>query len=255
MRSGNLRDNIIIDLVNIIKRSTLEGYAFKGGYILKTMLPNGFRETVDLDMSIESIEVFNSILKSIIPYVEDLKYKGLIHKYTVKTPIKGKVSGGIKMYKKPNENTRMFLFCGVDISIHDLSYGVIKFDGGNTFSPSRMVSDKLTVMYSDRDTILRRCRDLYDIYLIGVFIGVNKEELLIDIVKSGEAKGFNINRKSVLESLFYGDGSFSSMLINKLNTLLSNGVRVNRASGMTEKVKPIDLILYTTRVLESLRGC
>lgn len=111
-------------MFNVVKSVLpVEAYAMKCGYILRAILNNGsnvknFRKTSDIDLDIISKEYFTLIVDKIVPLVEHWVNLGKIHKYTISEP-KDNATGNIKLYRKRDENTKAFVFCGIDIVIRN----------------------------------------------------------------------------------------------------------------------------------------
>ena len=205
-------------------------YSFKGGFILGNYIcPEGARYTTDLDLSIGSLTDFNIIVSIVTPILDDWKSKGKIFSYKVKEPVIGKRSGSIDIYKKADNNSRAFIWTGLDISIHNMSYGVIRYKGFNCYSVERVLIDKISVLYADIGTIIRRSRDLYDIYLL----------------RALEDRGIDLSRRSVFEQgLYTEDGSLVlETAINK--TLVSDKVDTNwvKSYNVTSK-KVVESVLH-----------
>lgn len=186
----------MLDQMFDIVKSVLpvEAYAMKGGYTLRAILNDGsdikdFRKTSDIDLDIISKEYFTLIADKIVPLVEQWVNTGSVHKYTISEP-KDNATGNIKLYRKRDENTKAFVFCGIDIAVHPVSYGIIMLeDNLPCYAIERMLADKFWSMYftSNKKVLYHRMKDILDIYLIGRYLDTNEktlnEDLLISCVK------------------------------------------------------------------------
>lgn len=209
-----------------------ESYAFKGGYILMKEFGAEVRKTMDIDLSISGIDVYYDIIRIISPLLEDYKLKEELSKYKVKEPIENNlknISGGIKIYRLGNFNgvQRSFKVTDIDISIHSVKKGItVNADGFSQYTFERMLADKICVMYSNTDTILRRIRDVYDIFCIyrRIYRSVDRGlvlDLLID-------RGVNISQKSVFENVIEHD---PERILKALKDMLEDDTRVDKAYG------------------------
>lgn len=251
-----LVQDILNDMFNlIISNSEISGYAFKGGYVMGNYISpyKGLRYSNDLDMSVSSKIEFKKIIDCVIPYVEGLRQRGIIYKYIVRepiiTPIK-KRSGGIILYYKPSENKKAFKLCNIDISLQSLSYGVIYADGFNRFSIERMLGDKISVLYSDKSTILRRIRDLYDLYIFNLLDEMLDPKLL---TKCLAERGVNIKEKSTFELMLQNKEDCLS-LAKECNGLLKNGVRADKELVIRENINFKKVVTSVLSLLTVLRG-
>ena len=140
------------------------------------------------------------------------------------------------MYRKPNKINGLEqpkrVVRGIDISIHDVSFGVKnKINKGvKTFSSSRSIIDKVTILYKDKHTILRRCRDLYDLYLYSIENTEVEEDVLRRCI---EYRSIDLNKKSIFEDLVDEN---DADLRKVLQYLIHSDIRVNK-----EYVKRINL--------------
>ena len=228
-----MRDNMfkgyqedIDELLSIIFRylcNALSGrtdYALKGGYIVSHFISPNMRNTTDVDLSIESINTFDYIVNSLSPLLNELVTNGYIYTYTVSKPIvteQKKRSGSIRLYAKRDENTRKYQLCKIDMGIHSLSFGIRLLNGLNVFSIERMLSDKISVLYSDFNTIYRRCKDLYDIYLFN-YPRLNPD--ITDLMLCLNNTGVDILLKSTFKTL---PKDRQYMLSNHLKNFLVSG--------------------------------
>lgn len=162
------------------------------------------------------------------------------------------ISGGISLYKKSNDNSKAFKFCGIDISIHDLSYGVVQMkDGIYTFSDERSIADKLSLLFNgDIKQICRRCRDIYDIYLYSIL----NTEIDVEILsKCLNKRSVCISDKSNFEKLLSSSDFY--ILYDELSKLISDGNRVDLefiiAKGITVEIL-VDTVLSEIDFLRRL---
>lgn len=243
MRSKD-RDLLLVEIFNAIK--DYNGgltYSFKGGFILGNYIcPEGARYTTDLDLSIGSLTDFGIIVGIVSPILEKWKSYGKIFSYKVKEPIAGKRSGSIDIYKKSNNNSRAFIWTGLDISIHNMSYGVIRYKGFNCYSVERVLIDKVSVLYEDIGVIVRRSRDLYDIYLLSQ---LNYSMNYGNILRALEDRGIDLSCRSVFEQEIYTEEG-SLVLETAINkTLVSDKVDTNwvKSYNVTSK-KVIESVLH-----------
>lgn len=136
---------------------------FKGGYILaNTLNPDIARRTTDIDLSIQNSELYIKLKTVFMEIAEHFKSLGIVDSYKIKDTIDSKISGGVKFYK---DGKNIF---GVDVGLHDLSYGVrtIRLHDLNSraFTVERMLADKLASILSPRRC--RRSKDLYDFFIL-----------------------------------------------------------------------------------------
>ena len=169
------REAILHDLYSLIgSRLPSSSYAMKGGYILRSLLDEvaetrDIRYTADIDVSVKGIEYFSSIVDAVLHYIQRLIANGTIYSYKIQEPnIETGRSGYIKLYRKATANTRAYVYCGVDVDIRALDYGIITLnDGMSSYSIERMLADKFMALYfGDLKRILHRSKDIVDIYLI-----------------------------------------------------------------------------------------
>lgn len=231
--------------------SNIEFYALKGGYVVSNFISKDMRKTTDIDMSINSIETFNAIQKDLTPILDELKEKGEIFNYKFSTPKVTKeknVSGGVKLYRQPLENKPKRVVCGIDISIHDVSFGTIKSKlGVNIFSVNRMLADKVSILYKDTSTIIRRIRDLYDIYIFNVLnCTIDVEELS----KCLAYRNIDYNEISVFES---ADKKSKVEIYEAVKVLLLNSRKVNIKYIQENNVTAKDIIESVIFTLDFIR--
>lgn len=254
---GNGMNDNIYELLDFFYRkigSSLGNsvYAFKGGYILGKCIGREYRSTMDLDMSVSNSGVFDYIKQILTPELEKMKAEGKIHSYKFKEPeVKGtkNVSGGVKIFRMGEFNgiPRKYKYTDIDISIHNLQGGIIVNDDGfSQYTTERSLSDKVAVLYSNKDTLLRRIRDIYDIYCM---VQVTKGEIDIDSCLSFcEERNINLYQRSVFESFLSVD---SDMMIGVLESFIRDGERV----GMTisSGIGVVDVLDSVSWLLAKLR--
>ena len=217
--------------------------ALKGGFVLSGFNPVGIsaRRTMDIDMSVPTKSAYNLVMSILIPLSDKFVSEGIVTDYEVKEPaVLGtkRCSGGISYrYHNPTAK-KTFKFCGVDISLFSLDYGVITIaDGMSAFSNERSVADKLTVIFNKNSfTIARRCRDLYDLYLFDV----SQVDLSVDSLKECLQKNnVDVHKVSNLE-LCLGSEKESQFLLSELGKLLEDQRHVVpeyvSSSGVTPEV-------------------
>lgn len=196
-----LMDKIAMVVIECLKDTS--SYSFKGGWVLSKIYPNNFRRTCDVDMSINSLDVFFKIESGLIELCEDLMSSGEIHNYKIISPNPDKRrSGGVKMYRLTPDGRR-YKVSGLDVSVKDLKEGVSLLKIGiPIFSFERMMSDKLKVLFSD--SCVRRVKDIFDCRLIIDRIDIDEDELrrLCKFNKvnfNSEYNAFSIDLKESIE--------------------------------------------------------
>ena len=136
--------------------------AFKGGYMLTKLMKTRARQTADVDFSILTGALYESIKDKLVQVSEHFISVGAIDNYKIKETIKPTMSGGVDMYK---DGVKML---GVDVGWHDITYGTVirNLDVGdlNSFEVERMLADKITAILSRKR--FRRPKDIYDLYCI-----------------------------------------------------------------------------------------
>ena len=186
----NPTSNDLLDyMVMIIARELESEKAFKGGYMMNQLLGGYSRMTHDVDFSIEDKEVYESIIP-LLEHLGDFFVKqGVAASYKVKPTIEATMSGGFDVYA---DDGRKIL--GMDIGLHDLSYGIQNYNitvgEVKAFSVERMLSDKLLAILSRKR--FRRTKDLYDFYVITNFYDVDMKQLAEFIENRGTAEWDNI---------------------------------------------------------------
>lgn len=240
---GISRKEVLNTMFNlIVNNNKISSYAMKGGYVLANFICNDeqMRSTSDIDMSVETEFDFNSVINAVVPYLDSLKDKGLIFDYKIKKPLVTEtrnMSGGIKVYKKFSENSRKKVFVGIDISLHSLSYGIVSYKGFKMFSLERTIADKISATYNSEERVLKRIRDLYDLYVLNLLnIKLNKVLLSLCLSK----RRVDLKKESTVEKMMHSKEGYS-LLKDAIETFFVDGVRVDSeliiAKGITfEKV-------------------
>lgn len=158
------KDSDILDYILLFLCQHSERFKnfYKGGYVLMNLLPNKARYSYDIDFSISSDKQYEEIKKIFRQLGEDLKAREIIDSYEIKDVITPTSSGGIKLERRDKDNL------GIDVGWHDVSYGMENWKFHNydlmRFSVERMLSDKLSAIYSPKR--FRRSKDLYDVYIL-----------------------------------------------------------------------------------------
>ncbi|MCM1172519.1 MAG: nucleotidyl transferase AbiEii/AbiGii toxin family protein [Clostridium sp.] len=150
-------------MVLVIARYVSCDKAFKGGYMLNQLLPSESRMTHDADFSIAKKEDYDEIKNILVKIAQKFKKNGLIKTYKVKDEITETSSGGIDIYDMQGVK-----ILGVDVGLHDISWGVKSYDfkivTSKAFEVERMLSDKVTAITTRKR--FRRTKDLYDVFVI-----------------------------------------------------------------------------------------
>lgn len=137
--------------------------AFKGGYMLTKLMPETARQTTDIDFSIASSDLYQSLIATMDKIGRFFVSQGMIDRYVVKQEIREFMSGGMDMYDATGKKV-----LGIDVGWHDLSFGLTSTNIGITdvkaFTVERMLSDKVTAILSRKR--FRRPKDIYDLYCI-----------------------------------------------------------------------------------------
>lgn len=244
-------NDILDDILNILANSGISSDCiFKGGYILSKYIVSDSesRSTSDLDLSISSGLVFDSIVKALKGYLNYLVEGRHISEYKIRKPIKGVRSGSINLYRKKDDNSPSFVYCGIDISIKDTSYGVMKLsDGVYSFSVERMLADKIATLYGNSRNLIRRIRDLYDIFLFNL---TNETINRGIVLRALSEKRISISDISTFEKLLC-EGN--SKIIDSLKSFLISGKRVNPDWVVANDITPDKIISSVLYVLNLLR--
>lgn len=249
-----IMDTIFTELKNNSK--SIGAFALKGGYVLTkyTVKNKNLRCTSDIDMSVASLKVFHNIMAVIEPIAIRLKNEGVIFDYKIKEPYVDdtrNTSGGIKFKRKVSPNTKAFFFCGVDISIHSMEYGLVtRDDGVVTFSDERSIADKISVIFNrDLYTICRRCRDLYDLYLYSKLNTVFIPESMLRCLKE---RNVDLTKLSNFELCLRVDEN-RKQILSELEKMLLNGVRVDYEFAKKIKLSPTKIVKEVEKVITVLR--
>ena len=137
--------------------------AFKGGYMLTKLIPNHARQTQDIDFSIQSSELYQSLINTMTEIGNKFVRDGIIASFKIKQTIEPHCSGGMDMY-----NTNGAKILGIDVGWHDITFGTTKtsIDIGEVraFEVERMLADKIAATLSRKR--FRRSKDIYDIFCI-----------------------------------------------------------------------------------------
>lgn len=231
----DVREYMLDEIFNAIKCNfDVSEYAFKGGYVLKSILGGGVRRTTDIDLSVGRVEYFDRVIEIIEPLARKWVSDGLIYSYKINKPKKCS-TGNIKFYRKHSENTRAFVYCGIDVDLHPINYGILRLDdGSNVYSIERMLSEKFWTMYTlNEKVLLHRVKDALDIYLVCEYHRQNKLEindsLVVEYVKElMKINGYrNLRCMSMLEMVTIKDvGSVLARLEEEKMTRISDGMRM-----------------------------
>lgn len=137
--------------------------AFKGGYMLTKLIPDSARQTADIDFSIESSELYHSLINAMERIGDHFISINYISSYRIKPTIERRMSGGMDMFDTTGKK-----ILGIDIGWHDLHFGTtttkIDICELRAFEVERMLADKITAILSRKR--FRRPKDLYDLYCI-----------------------------------------------------------------------------------------
>lgn len=239
----------------IVSNDSLSAYAFKGGYVLSNFIckNSGLRSTSDLDVSVESKFDFQLIIDSVSPYLNSLKQSGVIYDYKIKEPLVTKlrnVSGGIKVYRKKDSNSKKYVFVGIDVSIHSLSYGLVSIQGVNVYSIERSLADKLSAMYSSESTVVRRVRDLYDLYIFNLLNYSLDERLLSKCLRE---RNVDLSERSTVE-LMLSSKRGCMQLKTAIESFLKNNLRVEYSLVISKGIDFDKIIQSYYSLLDLLRG-
>lgn len=136
----------------------------------------------------------------------------------------------------------MFLKRGNESYDSRVMYLGNRYKGFNCYSVERVLIDKISVLYADIGTIIRRSRDLYDIYLLSQ---LNYSMNYGNILRALEDRGIDLSRRSVFEQEIYTEEG-SLVLETAINkTLVSDKVDTNwvKSYNVTSK-KVIESVLH-----------
>lgn len=161
-------------MVLVLSRFMSCSVAFKGGYMLNQLLKGYSRMTHDIDFSIAQKGDYDAVKVVLQQIALKFEEHGLIFSFKIKEEIAEKMSGGIDMYAEDGHK-----ILGVDVGLHNISYGVkhydLTFTSVDAFTVERMLADKLTAITTRKR--FRRTKDLYDFYAITNFFDVNMQKL------------------------------------------------------------------------------
>lgn len=174
VKSQSSETEMLDYMVLVLSRFMSCDIAFKGGYMLNQLLQGYSRMTHDVAFSIAKKDDYGAV-KAVLKKIA-LKFmeQGLIASYKIKEDIAEKVSGGIDMYAADGHKV-----LGVDVGLHNISYGVRHYDlvftSVDAFTVERMLADKLIAITTRKR--FRRTKDLYDFYAITNFFDVDMQKL------------------------------------------------------------------------------
>lgn len=176
-------------MVLVLSRSMSCSRAFKGGYMLNKLLKGSSRMTHDIDFSIAQRGDYDGVKDLLRRIAEKFKEMRYIDTYTIKEDIQERMSGGIDFYDADGSK-----ILGVDVGLHNISYGVKHYDLSFTevdaFTVERMLADKLIAITTRKR--FRRTKDLYDFYAITNFFDVDVRKLSEFISLRGGAEWQNL---------------------------------------------------------------
>ena len=136
----------------------------KGNVLLNKLAPEYARATKDLDMSVATLDLYNSYIKPrLVVWAQRIIDSGLAVSYQVKAA-SPTMSGGVALYKSDGS-----VAFSIDISLYKASaYGAVKysFSGEEVWGSSieKIMCDKLLATLSPRR--FRRIKDFYDLYVL-----------------------------------------------------------------------------------------
>lgn len=155
--------SMLDEMALVLSRLFGDRLAFKGGYMLSKMMPSVARQTTDIDFSIQTSDIYASLIEAMNHIGDHFVNKGYIDHYVVKDTVQPKRSGGMDMY---NANGGKVL--GIDVGWHDITFGTtttsIDIGEVRAFTVERMLADKVTAILSRKR--FRRPKDIYDLYCI-----------------------------------------------------------------------------------------
>lgn len=204
-----LMDKIAVVVLNSF--NDISVFSMKGGWVLSKLFPNGFRKTVDVDMSISDVKYFDNLINNLEELCVNLMNTGDIHNYKIIYPnVETHRSGGVKMYRLA-PNGRKYKVSGLDVSVKSLdSCVVVMNDFLPVFCFERMLADKISVLFSD--SYLRRIKDIFDARLIIEKCELDNEKLLKFLYDNNVV--FDLNQSVFSEDL--------DLLKNEWNAFLNN---------------------------------
>ena len=257
------REVILHDLYSLIgSQLPSSSYAMKGGYVLRSLLDEvaetrDIRYTEDIDVSVKGVEYFSSIVDAVLPYIQRLIANGTIYSYKIQEPsIATGRSGYIKLYRKSTANTRAYVYCGVDVDIRVLNYGIISLnDGMSSYSIERMLADKFMALYfGDLKRILHRSKDIVDIYLLSIYLkdknGVLQLNILLRSIKS------QLRQRCI--SSVPSCSSLETIYCSNLDVLIDSVNRVKESDRMNHgmlKISSNEIIECALNFINYIRSC
>lgn len=257
------REVILHDLYSLIgSRLPSSSYAMKGGYVLRSLLDEvsetrDIRYTEDIDVSIKGIEYFNSIVDAVLPYIQRLIINCTIYSYKIQEPnIETGRSGYIKLYRKATANTRAYVYCGIDVDIRALDYGIVTLnDGMSSYSIERMLADKFMALYfGDLKRILHRSKDIVDIYLLSIYLKAKKGILQLNILLRSIKS--QLRRRCMSNIPTYS--SLETIYCSSLNVLVDSVNMVKGSSRMNNdmiEASANEIIECVLNFINYIRSC
>lgn len=155
--------SVLDEMALVLSRLFGDRLAFKGGYMLSKMMPEVARQTTDVDFSIQTSDIYASLIDAMNHIGEHFIEKGYIKNYIVKDTVQPNRSGGMDMYAADGSKV-----LGIDVGWHDITFGTtttnINIGEVRAFTVERMLADKVTAILSRKR--FRRPKDIYDLYCI-----------------------------------------------------------------------------------------
>lgn len=149
-------------LVMLATETLHDKMALKGGYLLSRILGDRGRKTQDVDFDVLDQKAYDYLIPTIEALGEYYIKSGLATEYKIRHDLSGDKSGGFTVY---NDKV-IILKC--DICSENLSYGLSFTQIGEkevqTFSPERILADKVLALLSEKR--FRRSKDIYDVLCI-----------------------------------------------------------------------------------------
>lgn len=162
----NSSDMEVLDYIMIFVCTRLKSVksVFKGGYVLMKIMPDMARYSHDIDFSISEKEQYELVKQVLDELGSSLVSLKVIDSYEIKDTIEHNKSGGIKLHRSGFDKQDL----GIDIGLHDLSFGIQEWNilgiDVEKFTVERMLSDKISAIFSKKR--FRRTKDLYDFYIL-----------------------------------------------------------------------------------------
>lgn len=155
--------SMLDEMALVLSRLFGDRLAFKGGCMLSKMMPSVARQTTDIDFSIQTSDIYASLIDAMNHIGDHFIEKGYIKHYVVKDTVKPNRSGGMDMYAADGSKV-----LGIDVGWHDITFGTtttsIDIGEVRAFTVERMLADKVTAILSRKR--FRRPKDIYDLYCI-----------------------------------------------------------------------------------------